>query len=194
MQVYYKVPISYYYLYLRKNSKKGLKFTQKKLNLYKNWKRQIILHALKFKLLPRKKINSKADIIFFGNRKKEFYFDKKKIITYGDCEKDFVIRKKMNKYFNCIKNSKYTKEKLEEDLIWPTKEIKEEEIIGIFKKLIEYYKKGIFQNSINKIKYFREKRLPKKNKIMFKDQKILSSIVHGDFWKGNIEKDEQGNV
>ncbi len=192
MGIYYKVPVSYYYLYLKKNSKEGFEFTKKKLDLYKNWKRQLVLWALKLRFLSTKKINSGADIIFFGNRKKEFYFDKKKVITFGNCKKDCQVRKKMNKSFHCIKNPKYFQERLEEDLIWPTKAIKEEEIIRIFKKLIEYYKKGISQNSINKIKYFREKRLPKKNEIMFKDQKILSSIVHGDFWKGNIEKDKKG--
>ena len=162
MGIYYKVPISYYHLFLKKGSKEGAAFARKKLNLYKNWKRQLVLFALKFKILPTKKINSNADIVFMGNRKKEIYFDEKRIITYGNCRRDYEIRKKMSRHFNCIQNPKLSKGKLEEDLIWPTKKIKKIDIQRLFEELIIYYKKNL--NSKNE------------------------TLIHGDLWRGNIEK------
>jgi thiamine kinase-like enzyme len=194
MNKYYKIPISYYHLYLRKGSRDGEEFTKKKLNLYKNWKRQLVLWALKFKLLPRKKIDSNADIIFLGNRKKEIYFDKKKIITCGDCKTDYENRKKMNRYFNCIKNPKYTKEKLEEDLIWPTRKITDKDIVRVFEELVDFYKKNLKNKSMKEIIKEKEKRLNKKINVNNKNIKLPSTIVHGDFWKGNLEKDKDGKI
>jgi hypothetical protein len=189
MNIYYKIPISYYHLYLKKRSIQGNIFTKNKLNLYKNWKRQLVLIALKFKLFPKKKINSNADIIFLGNRKKEFYFDTEKIITSGDNKYDFETRKKMNKYFNCIKDSKYSKKKLEEKMIWPTKKITDEDIFYIYKKLINYYKKDLTKKNISELINSRRKRLPFLNKILINNkEKILTTDAHGDFWRGNLEK------
>ncbi len=74
----------------------------------------------------------------------------------------------MNKYFNCIKNPKYSKNKLEEDLIWPTKQISDADIIKTFKELVKYYEK----NRVN--------------------ENIV--VAHGDFWRGNIEKDLTGKI
>tara|TARA_Y100000310_G_C20530688_1_gene738283 strand:- start:240 stop:1109 length:870 start_codon:yes stop_codon:yes gene_type:complete len=195
MAQYYKVPISYYHLFLRVDSKEGLEFTRKKLNLYKNWKRKTILILLNLKLLPKKEIDSKADVIFYGNRTKEIHFSKKIILTRGNCKIDFRERVLMNKYFKCIKNPKYSSKILEEEFIWPTKELTNENVSKIFEELIKYYKKNLKKIPISKIIASRKKRLPYLNRsFSFSKEKILSSNMHGDFWKGNLETDLENNI
>lgn len=157
---FYKVPISYYSVLIRKGSKEAEEWTLKKLNLYPNWKRKLVKFLLKRKLLPIMKIESDADLIYKGNREKLFYFTEGKVVTG----------------------------KKEEYLVYPTKEIKNEDIIHLFKELIGSYWINLKNRNLKELKEDREKRLPNLNKIKVEDKKVFSSIVHGDFWLGNIEK------